>query len=96
MSVDEFKKLRTGRTHYAIRKDPVVMTDSKLGKIPTGQNHVILSISAKAKDGHLLFFESNYGRHYLSQEGQFEKVEELINHFLKKNFPKATEGGFDY
>lgn len=95
---DEFKSLTKGRVHWTIEKEPVVLTDMANGqKMRTGEQHITLSVSAVAKDGHVVFIKDYYGIAWVGGKNDtYAERLEKIKQDVAKEFPKATGGSWEY
>lgn len=95
MDEKEFKILSSGRVHHAIRKISMVLDTPKNGKVVTGEFQLILSVSAIAKDGHVLILETNYGIIH-PKDPKYEERVQQIQEVIRKEFPMSTPGAWSH
>lgn len=95
MDEKEFSKNASGRVHHAIRKASMVVNVPNNGKMTTGEMQLILSVTAIAKDGHLLVLETDYGILH-PKDSKYEERVQLIEEDVRKEFPKSTPGAWSY
>ena len=93
----EFRTLIQGRIHWAIKRNPLYVSNVHgTGKMNIGDHDITLSITGISRDdsAHVVVMDISFGNINKYEKEKYKaKIGEAVE-FAKKHFPEATEGAF--